>query len=52
MFNEFIAFDFFPDVEYCSYYKNADKNSFFYSILKTLNKKVPGLIHSCPYQVC
>lgn len=31
--------------------KRKDKNSFFYAILKTLNKKVPGLIHQCPYQV-
>jgi hypothetical protein len=31
--------------------RKKDKNSYFYSILKVVNKKVPGLIHQCPYQV-
>lgn len=41
----------FPDVEFCSFMRKKDRNSFFYSILKTLNQKQPGLIHQCPYQV-
>lgn len=43
--------DIFPEVEYCSFMKKPDKSSVFYKIVKTLHKKVPGLIHRCPYKV-
>lgn len=52
LFSDFIPFDIFPDVEYCSFVRNVDRNSYFYGIIKTLKQKVPGLIHKCPYQVC
>lgn len=34
----------------CDFIKNSNPNSFFYRILKTVNEKVPGLVHNCPYQ--
>lgn len=48
---DYIPLNIFPDVEYCSFMRKKDKNSYFYSILKVVNKHVPGLIHQCPYQV-
>lgn len=51
IFNDYILMDIFPEVEYCSFMKKPDKRSVFYRIVKTLHKKVPGLIHRCPYKV-
>ncbi|CRK87914.1 CLUMA_CG001701, isoform A [Clunio marinus] len=50
LFSDYLAFDFFPDIEYCSFYKRADRNSFFYYILKTMKSKAPDFIHRCPYE--
>lgn len=50
IFDQYVPFDIFPVVELCDFIKNANPNSFFYRILKTLNAKIPGLIHNCPYK--
>lgn len=50
LFEQYIPFNIFPEVEFCSFIKKPDKNSFFYSIVNVMNEKVPGFIHQCPYQ--
>lgn len=49
-FEDFIPFNIFPEVEFCSFVKKPNQFSYFYPILNVLKKSVPGLVHQCPYK--
>jgi UDP-N-acetylglucosamine pyrophosphorylase len=46
----FIPFNIFPVIEYCSFYNKPNRLSFFNGILNVLKEKAPTAIKACPYQ--
>lgn len=49
-FKDFIPFNIFPEIEFCSFVKTPNRLSYFNSILEFLKRSKPDLIHQCPYQ--
>ncbi|KAG5670540.1 hypothetical protein PVAND_000796 [Polypedilum vanderplanki] len=50
LLQNFIPFNIFPVIEYCSFYNNPNVFSFFNAILNVLKEKAPESIKSCPYE--
>lgn len=48
-YQNYIPFNIFPDVDYCSFAVNSNQLSYFSSIVNVLKQKVPGFVHPCPY---
>ena len=48
-FQNYIPFNIFPEVEWCSFVANPNPYSYFNGIVNALKEKVPGFVKQCPY---
>lgn len=50
MKSQYYQVGYFPKIDYCDFITNIDKENFLYIGVKLLQKKMPDVVHECPYQ--
>lgn len=48
-FQNYIPFNFFPEVEFCEFQRKPNPYSYFNSIYNVMKEKLPGFVKPCPY---
>lgn len=48
--SQYYQIGYFPKFDYCQYITTFDKENFLYTGVKLLKKKMPEVVHECPYQ--